>query len=176
MSDIILAHKEDKGRDFLARARTPKTLFLARISVFSALSVVGSFIHPPSPIQTVAFDSLPGFFAALYFGSYEGALVCGIGHVATSIINGLPLGLVHLLISFGMALSGGVMGLINKINHRWGFIPATTVGIVINTGLFVCVIPPLGLSTAFTFIPFLLLASSLNSIIACLTYLGVRDR
>lgn len=154
----------------------PKTLRVARLSLFSALSVVGSFIHPPSPIQTVAFDSAPGFFAALYFGALDGALISGIGHICTSIINGFPLGILHLPIALGMAIAGGVMGLVNKANYKWSFIPATVSGIAINTGLFVVVIPTIGWAAALAFVPFLLLAASLNAVVAALAYIGVRGR
>lgn len=154
----------------------PKSSRLARLAVFSALSVIGSFLHPPSPIQTVAFDSLPGFFVALYFGAVEGALVCGTGHIATSIINGFPLGMLHFPIALGMAMAGGAMGLVNKTDRRWGYIPASAVGVAVNTGLFVVVIPTLGLAAALAFAPLLLLAASLNAVAAALTYLGVRRR
>jgi uncharacterized membrane protein len=165
--------KESKVASIL---KGPRALRLARLSIFSALSVVGSFIHPPSPIQTVAFDSAPGFFAALYFGVFDGALICGIGHISTSIVNGFPLGFLHFPIALGMALAGGVMGLVNKASQKWGFIPATIAGIIINTALFVVVIPTLGWAAALAFVPFLLLAASLNAAVAALVYIGVRGR
>jgi hypothetical protein len=92
--------------EMLLPRRVPGAYRLARISVFSALSVVGSFIHPPSPVQTVAFNSSPRFFAALYFGATDGALVSGIGHFAPSIVNGFSLGVLHLPIASGMAVGG----------------------------------------------------------------------
>jgi uncharacterized membrane protein len=156
--------------------KAPKTLRIARLAIFSALSVAGSFIHPPSPIQTVAFDSAPGFFAALFFGALDGALISGIGHICTSIVNGFPLGFLHFPIALGMALAGGVMGLVNKANKRWAFIPATLAGIAINTVLFVLVIPTMGWAAALAFVPFLLLAASLNAAVAALTYIGVKER
>lgn len=154
---------------------TPRTYRLARISVFSALSVVGSFIHPPSPIQTVAFDSSPGFFAALYFGATDGALVSGIGHIATSIINGFPLGMLHLPIALGMAAAGAAMGFINRLNRRAYFVAVLT-GVAINTSLVVVVVPVLGWAAALSFLPFLLLAAVLNALIAALAYVSVRGR
>jgi len=157
-------------------SKTPKTLRIARLAIFSALCVVGSFIHPPSPIQTVAFDSAPGFFAALYFGALDGALICGIGHICTSIVNGFPLGFLHLPIALGMALAGGVMGLLNKVGHKWALIPAIIAGISINTLLFVVVIPTMGWAVALAFVPFLLFAASLNAVVAALAYIGVRGR
>jgi len=157
--------------------KTPKSQRVARLSIFSALCIIGSFIHPPSPIQTVAFDSSPGFFAALYFGALDGALVCGIGHIITLLINGFPLGWLHVPIALGMAIAGGAMGLVNKVNYKWGFIPATLSGIAINTALFPLAVPVFGWTAALTLItPFLLLAATLNGIIAALIYVGVRGK
>jgi len=165
-----------KGTETSLPRRTPRTYRLARISVFSALSVIGSFIHPPSPIQTVAFDSSPGFFAALYFGALDGASVSGIGHVVTSIISGFPLGVLHLPIALGMAAAGATMGSINRVSYRWGFVAAVVAGIAINTGLVIVAVPVLGWGAALAFLPFLFLAASLNGIVAALAYVGVRRR
>jgi adenosylcobinamide-phosphate guanylyltransferase len=155
--------------------RVPKAYRLARISVFSALSVIGSFIHPPSPVQTVAFDSSPGFFAALYFGATDGALVSGIGHIVTSIVNGFPLGILHLPIALGMAAAGAAMGFINHLGRRASFV-AVVAGVAINSGLVIVVVPVLGWEAALSFLPFLLLAASLNGLVASLAYVGVRGR
>src|SRR5208282_5793519 len=65
--------------------KVPRTYLVARITVFAALSVVGSFIHLYS---SLAFDSAPGFFAALYFGPLDGFCVFGVGHLATAIVSG----------------------------------------------------------------------------------------
>ena len=48
--------------------KASNALRVARIAIFTALSVIGSFINPYPLIATIAFDSSPGFFAALYFG------------------------------------------------------------------------------------------------------------
>jgi len=167
-----MKHESQATRVF----KTSKSQRIARLSIFSALCVIGSFIHPPSPIPTVAFDSSPGFFAALYFGALDGALVSGIGHIITSLINGFPLGMLHLPIALGMAIAGGATGLVNKVNYKWGFIPATIIGIAINTALFAIAIPAIGWTAALTFAPFLLLAATLNGIVAALVYVGVRGK
>jgi hypothetical protein len=75
-----------------------------------------------------------------------------------------------------MALAGGVIGLVNKVNQKWAFIPAILAGITMNTALFVLVIPTMGWTGALAFVPFLLLAASLNAAVAALTYMGVRGR
>jgi adenosylcobinamide-phosphate guanylyltransferase len=151
----------------------PKTFQLARIAAFSALSVVGSFIHLPSPIPTVAFDSTPGFFAALYFGPLDGFCVFGVGHLATAVINGFPLGFLHLPIALGLAIAGATIG---WINARWNFIPAVCTGVAINTALVLLAIPVLGLAATLSFTPFLFLASTVNGTLAALVYLAVRRR
>jgi len=80
--------------------KTPKTLLVARIYVFTALSVIGSFITPYPLIPSIAFDSSPGFFAALYFGVLDGILITGIGHLVTAVIHSFPLGYLHYIIAF----------------------------------------------------------------------------
>ena len=100
----------------------------------------------------------------------------GIGHVVTSIINGFPLGILHLPIALGMATTGAAIGFTNRMNQTWGFAAATIVGVAINTALVVLAVPALGWAAALSFLPFLFLAASLNGIVAALAYVGVRGR
>jgi adenosylcobinamide-phosphate guanylyltransferase len=172
---FMKAGEADVGETSLSRG-IPRTYRLARISMLSALSVIGSFIHPPSPIPTVAFDSSPGFFAALYFGAQDGALVSGIGHIITSVISGFPLGILHLPIALGMTVAGGMTGLINHVNDRWGYLAAVPVGIAINSSLVIVLVPAFGLGAALGFLPFLFIAATLNGLVAALAYVGVRGR
>ena len=153
--------------------KTPRTLLVARITVFAALSVVGSFIHLPSPVPSVAFDSAPGFFVALYFGPLDGFCVLGLGHMATAVVSGFPLGILHLPIAVGLACGGAATGLVNR---RWSFIPAIATGIAINTALVVLAIPVLGVAATLSFTPFLLLAAIVNGVVATLAYLALRKR
>lgn len=153
--------------------RVPYTLRVVRIAVFAALSVVGSFIHLPSPVPSVAFDSAPGFFAALYFGPIEGFCVFGFGHLATAVVSGFPLGVLHLPIAVGLAIAGAAVGVVNR---RWNFIPAVATGIAINTGLVVLAIPVLGVAGALSFTPFLLVAAAVNGVVATFAYLTLRRR
>jgi len=153
--------------------KTPRTLLVVRITVFTALSAVGSFIHLPSQVSSVAFDSAPGFFVALYFGPLDGFCVLGLGHLATAIVNGFPLGILHFPIAVGLAFAGAATGLVNR---KWNFIPAIATGIVINTALVVLAIPVLGVAATLSFTPFLLLAAIVNGAVATLVYLTLRRR
>ncbi len=153
--------------------KVPHTLRIVRIAVCAALSVVGSFIHLPSPVTSVAFDSAPGFFAALYFGPLEGFCVFGFGHLATAVVSDFPLGILHLPIAAGLAVAGAVVGVINR---KWSFIPAVAAGVALNTGLVVLAIPALGVAGTLFFTPFLFLAASVNGVVATFVYLAVRWR
>ena len=154
--------------------KVPYSYQVARIAVFSALSVLGSFLHPfPSILSTVALDSAPGFFVALYFGPLDGFCVTGLGHVATALINNLPLGILHAPIALGLAIAGWAVGFINR---KWNFLPAVAVGIAINTGLVVLAIPVLGMDATVSFAPFLFLAASVNAGLGTIVYLAVRRR
>jgi len=153
--------------------KTPRTVLVARITVFAALSAVGSFIHPPSPVQSVAFDSAPGFFVALYFGPLDGFCVLGLGHLATAVVSGFPFGVLHLPIAAGLACAGAATGWINR---KWNFIPAIATGIAINTALVPLAIPVLGVVGTLDFVPFLFLAAVLNGVLATAAYVGVRGR
>jgi len=159
-----------------ASEHAPGSYRLARISVFCALSVIGSFIHLPGPISSVALDSAPGFFAALYFGPVEGAAVTGIGHIATAVINGFPLGLLHFPIAVGLAMAGALVGRINRMGGRFGYLEGIVAGILVNTALIVVAIPTLGWAAALSFLPFLFLAASVNGIFAVTVFLAVRRR
>ena len=157
--------------------KVTSALRVARISIFTALSVIGSFITPYPVMATIAFDSSPGFFAALYFGVLDGLLITGLGHIITAVINGFPLGTLHYVIAVGMALAGGAMGLLNKTNKKWGFIPASLAAIAINTVLSVIMVPTLGWSVTITVVTIpLLLAATLNAAIAVILYVAVRNR
>jgi len=157
--------------------KTSSALRVARTSIFTALSVIGSFITPYPLIQAIAFDSSPGFFGALYFGVLDGVLITGLGHILTAVINGFSLGSLHYIIALGMALAGGAMGLINKTNKKWGFIPAAITAVAINIVLSVIMVPSMGWTATITVVAVpLLIAASLNAVLAAIICVGVRSR
>jgi riboflavin transporter len=169
-------HKNSRIPAYITSNRS--SIRIARVAIFTALCAAGSVIKVPSPVGSLAFDSAAGFFVALYFGVAEGALVCGIGHMATAVVSGFPLGYLHLPIALGMALAGASVGLINKMHKTWGFLPALAVGVIINTAFTFVVVPDpnYGLALAMAFIPFVFLAAILNVAVAALSYVGVRGK
>lgn len=141
------------------------TARIARISVLSALSVIGASIPFPSPAGTIAFDSMPGFFAAFSFGPLEGGAVCMIGHIVTALVHGSPLGILHVPIALGMGIAGWMAGLVRR---RFGLISGVAIAIIVNTLLFPLAMPVYGWGGALSLAPFLLAASVLNSIAAAI--------
>ena len=147
------------------------TTLLAKVSVLSALCGLGSLVPFPSPVGTIALDSFPGFFAALSFGRWMGALVCFIGHVITSLVHGFPLGLLHSAIAVGMGLDGFVIGLLRK---RAGVYPACIAGVLVNVGLFPLATPVMGFWGALLLTPYLAVASSVNMALAFVVYRALK--
>jgi len=154
----------------LSSKKVPRTYLVARITVFAALSVVGSFIHLYS---SLALDSAPGFFAALYFGPLDGFCIFGLGHMATAIVSGFPFGFLHLPIALGLAVAGAAVGIINR---KWNVFPAVATGIAINTALVVVAIPVYGMAFTLSFIPPLFLDACFNGAIGAVLYFAVRRR
>jgi len=156
---------------------------IARIAIFTALSIIGSFLKP-DPASSIAFDSFAGFIVALLFGGVEGALVCGLGHIATAVVSGFPMGILHIPIAVGMAIAGAAIGSTNKLSKlsRLAFIPALIIGVAINT-LMVFPLAPLlgptfdvGLLVATALAPVLLVVASLNALLAGIVYIAVRGK
>ena len=78
-----------------------KTLVLT--ALFVALSLVGSNIKI---FGTIAFDSLPGFLAALLLGPVYGAAIGFLGHLFTALTSGFPLSVpLHMVIAITMAIT-----------------------------------------------------------------------
>lgn len=113
---------------------------LTQTGVMIALSVVGAMIKVPAITGTPALDSLPAFFAAVFLGPWYGAMTGVLGHLATALTAGFPLGPLHLLVAFEMGIVVLVFGRLHQW-HKWG---AFFVAFVMN-----------GILSPLSFVPFL---------------------
>lgn len=147
---------------------------LVYISMLIAISFIGSLIK----IQgTIALDSMPGFFAALYLGPLAGAIVASIGHILTAMSSGFPLTLpMHFLITLGMGVAVYLFGIIYK---RFNGIAACISGILLNGVALVLFLAPFtvllgipvnGRAFVLAMIVPLSLASAVNVILAYIIY------
>jgi len=101
-----------------------------------ALSAVGAVIKL---FGTVALDSMPGYFAALYLGGWYGAIVISLGHIFTALTSGFPLGVaVHFYIAIQMAVYAYLFKFVyEKSNSFLAVIAGTLLNGPISTLLFV---------------------------------------
>lgn len=141
-----------------------KTLTL--VAMLIAMSAVGALIKI---YNTVAFDSLPGYFASLYFGGYIGAIVISIGHLFTALTSGFPLGLPnHLIIAVSMAVYAYFYSLTYK---KFNIYVAVIVGTILNGPIATLIFVPEFGWGYFTQMVFpLTIASFANVLLAALLY------
>lgn len=148
---------------------------LAVLAIFIALSAVGALIKIPSPVGTVALDAAPGFFVAIGFGGWMGAVVAAVGHLLTSAVVGFPLTLpMHLGIAAGMALCAFVYGWLGR-KGTVGLVLGFVLAAIINSFVLGLLMLPIGgwpLYTA-TIIP-LLIGAVVNLATSTIAYLLLR--
>jgi len=152
-----------------------KTKKLVITALFIALSFIGANLKI---MNTIAFDSMPGFLGAILFGPVYGALIGAIGHFLTALISGFPMSLpVHLIIMLGMAVTmlafGYVYRYLSGKNYLAAVILSLIVGVLINGPLLLAVlapllIPALGKPAYIALFPILSLAAFLNILLALL--------
>ncbi|MTI46581.1 MAG: ECF transporter S component [Firmicutes bacterium] len=153
---------------------------LAYIAMLIALSAVGSLIK----IQgSIAFDSMPGFFAALFLGPVAGALVAGIGHFLSALTSGFPYTLpMHLIVAAEMALFAFIFGWVYR---RSNGIIASIVATILNGPVAALVVVPTSIFFGLPFngwplfyllLPTLTIASAANVILAYVVYKGINRR
>lgn len=140
---------------------------LSEIAIFSAISGIGAMIPIPSPVGSIALDSFPGYFMALWRGVVGGASVCAIGHLISALRAGFPLGSVHIAVALLMALVGCVTAIVNK---KFGILLGLSSGVSINTAGVILAVPALGWGIIPILLPILFVASVVNATIAGIVY------
>ncbi|MGJ7045523.1 ECF transporter S component [Thermoanaerobacterium thermosulfurigenes] len=141
-----------------------KTLTL--VAMLIAMSAVGAMIKV---YNTVAFDSLPGYFASLYFGSYIGAIVISLGHIFTALTSGFPLGIPnHIIIAVSMAVCAYFYSLVYK---KFNSYVAVAVGTILNGPVATLIfVPQYGWGFFIQMVLPLTIASFTNVLLASIIY------
>ncbi len=100
---------------------------LTRSGLLIALSAIGAMIK----IQgTIAFDSMPGYFAALFINPVAGGFVAALGHLLTAVTSGFPLTFpMHLMLTLVMGAIAYLFGVLKKKTNG---IVACAVAIILN--------------------------------------------
>lgn len=98
------------------------------IAMLAALSAVGALIKIPSPVATVALDSLPGFVAAGLYAPAVGGCVGAVGHLISALVSGFPLGIpAHLIVAGMMFLAMFVFSVLYRKNKVLAAIAAVVI-------------------------------------------------
>lgn len=100
---------------------------IAYAGMLIAISAVGAMIKISG---SIAFDSMPGFFAALFLSPLLGGIVAGLGHLLTATTSGFPLSLpLHMVLIVEMFLVTYLFGLTYKKTNG---VFACIIGIILN--------------------------------------------
>jgi len=147
-----------------------KTRRLVHFAILLSLSMVGSYIKIPSMVGSLAFDAVPGYFAALCFSPLLGAAVASLGHGATAVVSGFPLGIpIHCLIAIGMGAAAWGTGHAAKRSIILGLLVGTLINGALLPALFI-LIPGFGMPFFFAATPSILSATILNLVLAAMLY------
>lgn len=139
-----------------------------RIMVLTALTaaicVIGSFIKVPGFITTAALDSAPAFLSVVFLPPIFSGIAGGLGHIATALTSGFPLGPLHLLIACEMFLIIYVFNLLHRKQFdifKWVFLIVAN-GIISPLPFYFIISPQF----YFGALPSLVIASMINAIVA----------
>ena len=164
----------------ISRGSKRSIKLITRCGVLIALSAIGAMIK----IQgTIAFDSMPGYFAAIYISPIAGAIVAGLGHFLTAITSGFPMSLpMHLMLMVVMGIVAYIFGFIgNKINGVIACVVATILNGPVCTAIASITAKALGLPFSgvamFTALVLpLTIASAINIVLAFIVYKIIRNK
>lgn len=77
--------------------------FLILTALIAAICVIGSLVKVPvGVITTAALDSAPAFISAVFLPPVFAGAAAAIGHIASGLTSGFPLGVFHVLIAIEM--------------------------------------------------------------------------
>jgi riboflavin transporter len=146
------------------------------IIIFSVVSTTLGLVKIPGPAGSIALDSAPAFFAALFFSPIVGAFVGFIGHIGSAATAGFPFGGLHIYVALEMFIWVLIFGYIAKRKKTVpiilisGIIAALLNGIVGPLFLTITPVFNLELNIAKGLIPFLLIAATVNIALAIISY------
>lgn len=121
MRAFLFAHHKEEKKKMQTETRTQaRTKMNTKNLVIAALFIAMSFIGANIKIfGSIAFDSLPGFLAALLLGPVYGACIGFLGHLLSALTAGFYLTVpIHLVVALSMAVTmlgfGYTYQLLNK--------------------------------------------------------------
>jgi len=140
------------------------------IGIFTAISFVLSFIKFPSPLGSIALDSMPGFLLSIINPVY-GGITAFLGHIFTSWNSGFYFQFYHILLAISMFAIAFIFGKMYKRNKIIAVITAA----ILNGAIMPFIVTPiLSIKGVFGVMPILSLASFVNILIASIVYTFIK--
>lgn len=102
-----------------------KLRLMVLTALVAGLCVIGSFIKVPGFITTAALDSAPAFLSVLFLTPAFSGAAAAIGHLATGLTSGMPLGIFHAIIAVEMFLLVMIFNILHRKNYhiiKWLFL------------------------------------------------------
>lgn len=143
-----------------------KLQLIVLTALISALCAVGGFIKVPIPgsVSTAALDSAPAFISVAFLPPLFSGFAGLIGHFATALTSGFPLGPFHILIAVEMFIIVYIFNILHQKGNKilkWVFLIVAN-GILSPLPFYFIISPEFYISS----LPVLLFASVLNALIA----------
>ncbi|AOY75458.1 ECF transporter S component [Clostridium formicaceticum] len=148
---------------------------MTQIAMLIALSMIGATIKVQG---SIAFDSMAGFFAALYISPLAGGMVGLLGHLLSATTAGFPMTIpMHMLVAFQMLVFIYIFGWVYEKTSSW---IAILVGTFLNGPVGALLAVPVSLMLGFGGWPLFLMlwmpltiASFINIVLATVVYKGI---
>ena len=95
-----------------------KLRIMTLTAIFAALCAVGGFIKIPSGVGSLALDTVPALLAASFLPPVFVGAASMIGHLASAMYAGFPLGPFHILIAIEMMIILYVFARLHKAERN----------------------------------------------------------
>ncbi|CAM3136524.1 ECF transporter S component [Filibacter tadaridae] len=137
---------------------------LTLTALFAALCVIGGLIKIPSGIGSLALDTVPALVSAAFLPPVFAGTAAMLGHAASAMNAGFPLGPLHVIIALEMFVIVIAFARLHKAGHdllKWVFFIVAN-GLLAPLPFYFLISPAFFIGS----LPFLLLATIVNAVIA----------
>jgi hypothetical protein len=134
-----------------------KLKHLTLTAMFTALCAVGGLVKIPLGIGSTALDSAPALLAAAFLPPIFSGTAALLGHIASAMYSGFPLGPFHLLIALEMFVIVFVFARLHKAKKnvlKWivfiganGLLAPLPFYFLISPAFFIAAVPPIFIAT-----------------------------
>ncbi len=145
---------------------------LTLTALFAALCVIGGFIKIPSVIGSLALDTVPALVSVAFLPPVFSGAASMLGHLASAMYAGFPLGPFHVLIALEMFVIIILFARLHKAGHhvlKWLFFIIAN-GLLAPLPFYFLVSPAFFLGA----LPSILLATVLNAVVAAIVIPALR--